>query len=75
VREIGVSNLEALHQGRSLAAAPAGRVSSGGSGAKGGTKINFALLNDESQVSKWARSTEGEAHIIDVVRKNWHRLQ
>jgi hypothetical protein len=77
VREIGVSNLEALHQGRSLAAAPAGRVSSSGgqSGAKSGTKINFALLNDESQVSKWARSTEGEAHIIDVVRKNWHRLQ
>ena len=35
---------------------------------------NFAILDDTSKVPNWTRSVEGEAWIIDVARRNWHKL-
>ncbi|HSM84609.1 MAG TPA: hypothetical protein VLT16_00600 [Candidatus Limnocylindrales bacterium] len=41
----------------------------------GGTNIHLGLLSDRSQVPAWARSAQGEAHLIDLVKKNIHLIQ
>jgi lambda family phage tail tape measure protein len=66
VRAAGVGRLAAMHEGLT-----------GGSGASSpGVKntISLAILNDQSDVPNWARSQNGEAHIVDVVRRNYHKL-
>jgi len=67
VQAIGVANLDAMH------GAAVGRGSNGTSNVS--NKINIGFLNDRSEVPHWARSQQGENHIVDVVRRNWHRIQ
>jgi hypothetical protein len=69
VRAIGVENLEALHSGAG------GLVATRGGGASSGGGVSLALLNDESRLPHWARNQDGEAWVVDVVRRNTHRIQ
>jgi hypothetical protein len=65
VQRLGVGTLASLHEGA---------LNGGGGGGATQNKINLAILNDQSDVPKWARSQDGEAHIVDVVRRNLHKL-
>jgi hypothetical protein len=67
VDRIGVANLEAMHSGRG------GTAAAGSSGS--GPVVNVAVFNDENEIPKWTRTADGEKHLIDIVRRNWHRLQ
>jgi hypothetical protein len=69
VRAIGVENLQALHSGAG------GLVATRGGGASSGGGVSLALLNDESRLPHWARNQDGEAWVVDVVRRNTHRIQ
>lgn len=62
VQRIGLSNLEALHSGAPMPAA--------------GPQVSqsFAVLTDDSQLPNWTRTAQGEAYVIDTVRRNLHRL-
>lgn len=68
VERIGVGNLEAMHAGGSR-----GESGRGGEGA--GNRISIGVINDRSDIPKWARSQQGERHILDLVRRNWHTVQ
>lgn len=65
VQRIGLGNLESMASGSGSAA--------GGGVTVGGPQINIALIKPE-EVPNWARTQQGEAHIVDVIRRNWHRL-
>jgi hypothetical protein len=70
VDRIGVANLESLHRGASV---PSGTPrGNGGSGVN--NHIAIGVINDRSDVPAWARSNVGEKHIVDLVRRNWHRI-
>lgn len=66
VQRIGLPALEAMRTG---APTPA---MAGGSGTN--IKQNFAILNHESKIPHWAREQEGEAWVVDVMRRNIHRV-
>lgn len=66
VDRVGLGNLEALHSG--------GSMTTTATASQEPPVINLAILNSESQIPNWARSTEGQNHILDVVQKNWHKL-
>jgi len=64
VNRIGLGNLDAMHSGTASTA--------GGMG--GHITQNFAILDNSDRLPNWTRSTKGEQYVIDVVRRNWHRL-
>jgi hypothetical protein len=78
VQRIGLGRLDELHGGAGGSGGSGGAGGAGGPGAQGSVKaenhLHLAILNDRSDVPNWARSQEGEKHIVDVVRKNWHKL-
>jgi len=67
VNRIGLGNLETMHRGGQVPGNTAhGRAI--------GQNVNLAFFDDRSQIPHWAKSQDGEAHMVDVVRRNWHRL-
>jgi hypothetical protein len=70
VQRIGLSKLSGLHEGN-LALAPGAGKTGGG---KAQTNISLAVMHNESEVPNWARSQQGETHIVDIVKRNWHKL-
>jgi phage-related minor tail protein len=65
VNRIGLGNLEAMHSGTG---------GGGAGGVGGGNVINIGVINDRADIPNWARSQQGESHILDIVKRNWHRL-
>lgn len=66
VDRLGRGTLEALHSGQGGGAAAVGGA--------GGTQINIGVISDRNEIPNWSRSQAGEAHIVDIVRRNWHKL-
>lgn len=63
VQRIGLANLDAMHSG-----APAA------SPATAPTNVNIGVIPDRDTVPNWIRSQAGEAYVVDLVRRNWHRV-
>jgi lambda family phage tail tape measure protein len=76
VRSIGVENLDALHNGRSLAAAPAGPAARrGGRAGDRPVEIHVNNFSDMSAVNKHIRqNTDAHHAIVEVMRNNWHLI-
>lgn len=51
-----------------------GTIMPSASGIGGGTNVHVGILNDRSDIPNWARSREGESHIIDIIRRNHERI-
>ena len=64
VNRLGLGNLDALHSGSGH----------GSSAMGGGNVVNIGVINDRADIPNWARSQQGEAHVVDIVKRNWHRL-
>jgi hypothetical protein len=54
-----------------LAAAPG---SGGGGGATLNSAVNMAFFDSRPSAEQWAKSSEGEAHFVDVAQRNFHRI-
>jgi len=65
VNRLGLGNLDAMHSGAA--------GSTGGMGGAGNV-VNIGVINDRADIPNWARSQKGESHIVDIVRRNWHKL-
>ena len=54
-----------------LAAAPA---TAGGGSPTLNSSVNMAFFDSRPSAEQWAKSTEGESHMIDVMQRNIHRI-
>ena len=55
-----------------LAAAPG--AGGGGGGATLNSSVNMAFFDSRLSAEQWAKSSEGEAHFVDVAQRNFHRI-
>jgi hypothetical protein len=73
VRRIGVDTLEALHDGRSLSAAPASPIARHREHKT--VEIHVNNFSDMSAVNKHIRQNKDAHHaIVEVMRNNWHLI-